>query len=71
MLGLKIGQYLNDKGIKQAYLVNKTGLPAYVVSDICTGKRKSVDAVVYYKICTALGVDLDYFLREGGGTDEN
>lgn len=65
MLGLKIKQYLTDNGIKQSYLVEKTGLPAYAISDICNGRRKSVDTMAYYKICRALGVDLLYFLSDG------
>lgn len=64
MLGLKIKQYLTENGIKQAFLVEKTGLSANAISDICSGKRK-VDAIEYYKICTALGVDLLYFLTDG------
>ena len=65
MLGLKIKRYLAENGIKQAFLVEKTGLSANVISDICNGNKKTIDAVVYYKICTALGVDLAYFLTEG------
>lgn len=65
MIGLRIGQYLKDNGIKQAYLVEKTGIPAYAISDICTGDRKSIDVLAYYKICKALGVDLMTFISEG------
>jgi len=65
MIGLRIGQYLKENGIKQAYLVEKTGIPAYAISDICTGDRKSIDVLAYYKICKALGVDLMTFISEG------
>lgn len=65
MIGLRIGQYLKENGIKQAYLVEKTGIPAYAISDICTGDRKSIDVLAYYKICKALGVDLMTFLTDG------
>ena len=65
MIGLRIGQYLKENGIKQAYLVEKTGIPAYAISDICTGDRKSIDVLAYYKICKALGVDLRTFISEG------
>jgi len=64
-IGKKIGQYLRDNGIKQAYVCNKTGITAAVMSDICTGSRKSVDCIDYYKICKALGVDLLTFLADG------
>lgn len=62
MLGLKIQQYLKENGIKQSFLVEKTGLSASIVSDICTGTRQKVDAIEYFKICKALGVPLDTFL---------
>lgn len=65
MIGLRIGQYLKENGIKQAFLVEKTGIPAYAISDICTGDRKSIDVLAYYKICKALGVDLMTFISEG------
>ena len=64
-LGAKISEYLKENGIKQAYLVEKTGIPAYAISDICTGDRKSIDVLAYYKICKALGVDLMTFISEG------
>ena len=65
MLGLKIKKYLTENGIKQAFLVEKTGLSANAISDICRGSKKTIDAVAYYKICTALGVNLEYFLTDG------
>lgn len=64
-LGKKIGKYLKDNGIKQAFVCEKTGITATVMSDICTGTRKSVDCIDYYKICSALGLDLMYFLADG------
>ena len=65
LIGLRIGQYLKDKGIKQAFLVEKTGLTPSAISDICTGTRKSIDCVEYFKICQALDVSLDTFLKKG------
>lgn len=62
MVGKRISEYLKEKGIKQAFLVEKTGLTACQISDICIHDRK-IDCVEYYKICTALGVDLDYFMK--------
>ena len=62
-IGLRIGEYLKAHGIKQAFLVQKTGLSAGVVSDICTGTRKGVDTVEYYKICKALGVSMETFVE--------
>jgi len=64
MIGLRIGQYLKDRGIKQSFLVEKTGITAQAISDICTGTRKNIDCIEYYKICRALGVDLMTFLDD-------
>lgn len=64
-IGLRIGQYLKDNGIKQAFLVEKTGISAQAISDICTGTRKGVDCIEYYKICQALKVDMMTFLKDG------
>lgn len=64
-IGLRIYQYLSSRGIKQSFLVKETGLSANAISDICTGRRKSIDTLEYYKICKALGVDLMTFLTDG------
>lgn len=61
-VGLKIGKYLTDHGITQAFIANKTGLPAWMISDICKGSRKNIDCIAYYKICKALGVSMDTFI---------
>lgn len=63
MLGTLIKEYLNDNGIKQAFLVDKTGLSASQVSDICNHDRR-IDAIEYYRICKALNVELDYFVKK-------
>lgn len=63
MVGLKIKKYLDDNGIKQAFLVEKTGYSASLISDICSGDRKKIDCIEYWKICKALGLPLEYFLE--------
>jgi len=63
MIGTIIKDYLNNNGIKQAFLVERTGLTASQISDICNHDRK-VDCVEYYKICNALNVSLDYFFQQ-------
>ena len=64
-IGIKIGQYLKDRGIKQSFLVEKTGMTASAVSDICTGSRKTIDCIEYFKICRALEVDMLTFMTDG------
>lgn len=64
-IGKRIGDYLKDQGIKQAYVCERAGLTPTEMSYICTGKSKKVDAIDYYKICKALGLDLLFFLKDG------
>lgn len=63
MLGAIIKEYLVNNGIKQAFLVDKTGLSASQVSDILNRDRR-IDAIEYYRICKALNVDLEYFVKK-------
>lgn len=62
-MGTRIKEYLDANGIKQAFLVERTGLSANKISGICAGKR-GIDCIEYYKICKALGLELDYFFRD-------
>ena len=63
MVGKNIGQYLTENGIKQSFVADKVGIPSSQMSDICT-KDRSIDCVLYYKICKALKVPLEQFLNE-------
>lgn len=49
----RIAQYVSDNGIKQTFIVEKTGLSKNVVSGILTLSRK-MSADEYEKICKAL-----------------
>jgi transcriptional regulator with XRE-family HTH domain len=62
MVGIKIGQYLTDNGIKQSFVADKVGIAKSQMSDICT-KGRTIDCVLYYKICKALNVPLEMFLE--------
>lgn len=63
MVGAKIKEYLQQNGIKQSFLADKTGLTNSQISDICNHDRK-IDAIEYYKICKVLDVPLDTFVKE-------
>lgn len=63
MIGAKIKVYLQEHGIKQSFLAERTGLTASIVSDICINDRK-IDCMEYYKICKALDLPLEYFLED-------
>lgn len=63
MVGAKIKQYLQDHGIKQGFIAEKVDIPSSKMSDICN-KDATIDCVLYYKICKALDVPLETFLKE-------
>ena len=64
MVGQRIKAYLEDNGIKQVFLSDKTGIPSMVLSNMFSGQRK-IEVMEYYKICQALKVDLLTFLVDG------
>lgn len=63
MVGAKIKQYLNEHGIRQSFIADKVGLTPSQMSDICN-KDRSIDCLVYYKICKVLSVPLEFFLED-------
>lgn len=63
MVGAKIKEYLDNHGIKQRWLASKVGLSPSQMSDICI-KDRTIDCVVYFKICKVLNVPLEEFLKD-------
>lgn len=63
MLGLKIKAYMEEKGIKQTFLSEKTGMGLTTINAILNGGRK-IEAVEYFEICKALEKPLDFFFSE-------
>jgi transcriptional regulator with XRE-family HTH domain len=63
MIGQRIKKYLDERGIKQTFLAQQTGLTDQIISDICNRDRK-VEAMEYFKICKALDVPLETFYEE-------
>lgn len=63
MVGARIKKYLEEHGIKQSFVADKVGLTASQMSDICI-KDRSIDCLVYYKICKVLNVPLESFLED-------
>lgn len=64
MVGQKIKAYLDDHGIKSGFLSDRTGMPRAAISAILGGTRK-IEVMEYYRICTALNVDLMTFISDG------
>lgn len=65
MLGTDIKNYIEQNGIKQTYISEKTGMSVQALNAVLNGSRK-IEATEYYKICGALNVPLNYFFK----TDE-
>ena len=63
MVGLKIGEYLTENGIKQSFVAGKVGITPAQMSEICNKQGKNIDCVLYYKICKVLNVPLELFLE--------
>ena len=62
MVGKKIKQYLEEKGIKQAFLAEKIGVTTSQMN-LVLNKGRKIDCVTYYKICRVLDVPLEYFME--------
>lgn len=62
MVGNNIKEYLNENGIKQSFVANKVGVSNSAMSEICN-KDRTIDCVLYYKICKVLNVPLEFFLK--------
>lgn len=64
MVGQRIKTYLLENGIKQSFLSEKTEIPSPILNAMLSGQRK-IEVMEYYKICSALKVDLLTFLTDG------
>lgn len=62
-LGEKIKKFIEERGIKQTFLAEKTGLSNSIISKILNDNH-SITADTYYAICKALRVDLNYFFED-------
>lgn len=62
MIGERIKNYLTANGIKQTFVAEQVGITKARMSEICN-RSKSIDCVLYYKICKALNVPLETFLE--------
>ena len=63
MIGQRIGEYLTDHGITQAFLAEKARMTPMSVSMSVQGNRK-ISAEEYIRICRALKLSLDYFAED-------
>ncbi|MBD5536863.1 MAG: helix-turn-helix transcriptional regulator [Lachnospiraceae bacterium] len=56
MLGEYLSNYMKQKGIKQAFVSEKTGITQQKLGMILKDKQK-ITAQEYFKICVAVGID--------------
>ena len=64
MVGQRIKAYLEENGIKQVFVSEKTGIQPMVLSTMLSGQRK-IGVMEYYRICQALKVDMMTFIADG------
>lgn len=69
MLGNRIKEYLDSKGIRYSYLSEKTGIPANILSPMLNGKRE-IKALEYFSICFALDIPLETFAEDQAAVTE-
>lgn len=62
MVGERIKEYLTANGIKQAFVAERVGITRVRMSEICN-KGTKIDCELYYKICKALNVPLETFVK--------
>lgn len=68
MVGSRIKKYLEEKGISQTFLAEKSTVPISALNPILNEKRK-VTAEEYFLICEALNVSTEKF-KNGSEIEE-
>lgn len=63
----KINEIISRKGLKQSYIVQKTGIAPTAMSNIVNGKRK-IYACEFLSLCDVLGVNPNEFRTNQGDT---
>jgi transcriptional regulator with XRE-family HTH domain len=61
-VGTKIKSYLEEKGISQAFVSSKSGIPPAKLNLALNGKRK-LSLSEYESVCWALGVGVSTFME--------
>lgn len=63
MVGKNIKAYIDERGIKQSFIAEKTGISNSVLSKMLSGDY-TITATNYYNICKALDVPMEKFFEE-------
>lgn len=64
MVGQRIKAYLEENGIRQNFVAEKAGISDSIMTAILAGTRR-IEIMEYYRICTALKVDMMTFIADG------
>lgn len=67
-VGFKIKSFMDEKGISQAHISRKTGIPTAKLNLALNGKRR-LTFEEYETICWALGVEVGAFLEPRAPVD--
>lgn len=62
MLGERLKNYIEQNGIKQTFLADKTGMSPQTINAILNNGRK-IEATEYYNICNALNLSLEFLFQ--------
>lgn len=65
-VGERIKEYIQERGIMQRFLAEKAGIDDSKMSKILNGAR-DIGLIEYYKVCQALGVPMETFVKEQEG----
>jgi transcriptional regulator with XRE-family HTH domain len=61
--GEELRRLSEERNLSQAEVARLTGVSQPLINMIMNGKRKGTDLVIVNKVCTGLGLPLDYFAR--------
>lgn len=62
-LGAAIKAYITEHGLKQKNIAEKSGFTVQTFNAVMNGQRK-LEATEYFKVCDALQIPLDYFVKK-------
>ncbi|MBQ9773127.1 MAG: helix-turn-helix transcriptional regulator [Clostridia bacterium] len=62
-IGFLVKQYLEERGVSQAFLARAVGVSVQTMNAICND-RQTMSAELYYAICRVLGLPFDYFYKK-------
>lgn len=65
MMGKMIKTYMDEKGIKQVFVAEKTGIRPQILGVLLKGERK-IEVKEYFAICMAIGLDPVEFAIKAG-----